>query len=298
MADMPTDFWSGWIIAITVVSLAGLVWLIFSIYFSKKIAEEFESPVWDETLREGNNPAPMWWFWMILAALIITVIYLMLYPGLGSFSGALKWSQGGRLDLNLVRYSYQHADIRKEIANTSIAELHKNENLMDSAKRIFVQNCAACHGSEGQGQAMTFPNLKDNDWQWGGTEEAIEQTLRYGRQAVMVSWQSVLGDEGVSQVANYIKTLASSDNVNTAENTKGMQLYQQFCIGCHGNTGEGNQLLGAPKLADDIWLYGNSDEQLRHSISIGRNGIMPAFDKKLDDAQIRMLIAWITKDNI
>lgn len=294
MADMPTDFWSGWIITITVVSLVGLVWLIFSIYFSKKNAEEFISPVWDETLREGNNPAPMWWFWMILAALVTTVIYLMLYPGLGSYSGVLKWSQGGRLDLNLVRYSYQHADIREEITNASITELQQNDKFMDSAKRIFVQNCAACHGANGQGQAMTFPNLKDNDWQWGDTEEAIEQTLRHGRQAVMVSWQAVLGDEGVSHVANYVKTLASSNDA--AENVKGMQLFQQFCVACHGNAGEGNPLLGAPRLSDDIWLYGNSDEQLRYSISVGRNGIMPAFDKKLDDAQIRMLVAWLTKD--
>ncbi len=296
MADMPTDFWSGWIITITIVSLSGLVWLIFSIYFSKKVAEEFKSPVWDETLTEGNNPAPMWWFWMILTALVTTVIYLILYPGLGSFSGALKWSQGGRLDQNLVRYSYQHADTRKNITNTSIVELQQDAKLMGSAKRIFVQNCAACHGPNGQGQAMTFPNLRDNDWQWGGTEEDIEQTLRHGRNAVMVSWQAVLGDEGVSQVADYVKTLASNDAANTAGNTKGMQLFQQFCVACHGNTGEGNPLLGAPRLSDDIWLYGNSDEQLHHSISIGRNGIMPAFDKKLDDAQIRMLVAWLTKD--
>ena len=98
MADMPSDFWSGWIIGLTVVSLLGLTWLVFSIYFSKNGSEEFESPVWDETLKEGNHPAPMWWFWMTLAALVFTVIYLILYPGLGSFSGTLKWSQHGRLE--------------------------------------------------------------------------------------------------------------------------------------------------------------------------------------------------------
>ena len=97
MADMPTDFWAGWIIVLTAVSVLGFCWLVFSIYFSANREEQEESPVWDETLTEGDNPAPMWWFWMTLAALVITVIYLMLYPGLGSFSGALKWSQHGRL---------------------------------------------------------------------------------------------------------------------------------------------------------------------------------------------------------
>ena len=105
----------------------------------------------------------------------------------------------------------------------------------------------------------------------------------------MVGWQNVLGDEGVSQVANYVRTFDS------VVNDKGMELYQQYCVACHGKAGEGNQALGAPNLADDIWLYGNSDSQLRQTISVGRNGIMPAFDKRLNDTQIRMLVAWLTR---
>lgn len=292
MADMPTGFWSGWIIVITLVSLLGLTWLVFSIYFSKNGTEEFESPVWDETLKEGNNPAPMWWFWMLLAALVISAIYLMLYPGLGSFSGTLKWSQSGRLDKNLTIYAYKYANMRQKIIQTPIEELQQDVELMNSANRIFNQNCVACHGAHGQGQAKMFPNLMDDDWQWGNSEAAIEQTLRHGRQAVMVGWQSVLGDDGVSQISNYVKTLASATNSSAYD--KGMELYQQFCVACHGEAGEGNQALGAPRLADNIWLYGNSDSELRQTISVGRNGIMPAFDKRLNDAQIRMLVAWLT----
>ena len=183
MADMPTSFWSGWIIVITLVSLLGFVWLVLSIYFSKNGAEKFESPVWDETLKEGNNPAPMWWFWMTLAALVISAAYLMLYPGLGSFSGTLKWSQGGRLDKNLTIYAYKYANTRQNVIQTPIAELQQDVELMNSARRIFNENCVACHGTHGQGQAMTFPNLMDEDWQWGDSEAAIEQTLRHGRQA-------------------------------------------------------------------------------------------------------------------
>jgi cytochrome c oxidase cbb3-type subunit 3 len=100
MADMPSDFWAGWIAVITIVSLLGLAWLVFSIYFAPETEpEDAEGPVWDSNLREGSNPAPMWWFWLILAMMVFSVIYLMLYPGLGSYQGALKWSQGG--DRNL-----------------------------------------------------------------------------------------------------------------------------------------------------------------------------------------------------
>ena len=293
MANMPTDLWSGWIIVLTLGSLAGLAWLVFSIYFSNRNADEFKSPVWDETLQEGNNPAPMWWFWMILTALVISVIYLMLYPGLGSYSGALKWSQSGRLDKKLVLFAYEHADINKTIIQSPILELQNNKQFMDSANRIFMQNCAACHGVQGQGQAMTFPNLKDDDWQWGNTEAALEQTIRNGRQAVMVGWLAVIGEEGVTQVSDYVKNMTATEHSPSA--TKGMAIYQQFCFACHGNEGEGNPALGAPNLADDIWLYGNSDSQLYDTISKGRSGMMPAFDKRLSDAQIKMLVAWLSR---
>lgn len=292
-ADMPAEFWSGWIITITVVSLLGLTWLIFSIYFSKKNTTEFISPVWDETLKEGNNPAPMWWFWLILSALVISVGYLILYPGLGSFSGTLKWSQGGRLDKNLTVYAYQYEDIRKYIKQTSIDILQQDQQIMQSAKRVFTQQCAACHGIDAQGQAMAFPNLVDDEWQWGDSEADIDHTIRYGRQAMMVPWQQVLGDEGVADVVNYVKVMAMKNAINTE--ARGYALYQQFCIACHGSEGEGNSALGAPNLIDEVWLYGNSDEQLRHTIALGRNGIMPAFERRLSDAQIKMLVAWLSK---
>ncbi len=117
MADMPTDFWGGWIAVITLVSLAALGWLVFSIYFSADAQEEGEAHVWDETLRKGSDPAPMWWFWLILSTMVFSVIYLMLYPGLGSYKGALKLSQGSRLDESFTSYSEQFGEDRVNIKN-------------------------------------------------------------------------------------------------------------------------------------------------------------------------------------
>lgn len=294
MADMPSDFWSGWIAVITLVSLGGLGWLLFSVYFSSGADEEGETHVWDETLEEGSNPAPMWWFWLILSAMVFSVIYLMLYPGLGSYSGALKWSQGGRLEESIASYGEQFGAVRNSIANSSLESLREDQAIMASARRIFGRKCGICHGSDARGQLSRFPDLTDNDWQWGGSPDRIEQTIRHGRRAQMVGWLQVLGEDGVADVAHYVRSLGASNEVHDVEH--GRTLFNQFCIACHGASGEGNTALGAPTLRDDNWLYGGSKENIEETISYGRFGHMPAFNDRLDDTQVRMLVAWLTRE--
>lgn len=289
---MPSDFWGGWIAVITLVSLAGLGWLLFSIYFSADAHEEGEAQVWDETLEKGSNPAPMWWFWLILSAMVFSVIYLMLYPGLGSYSGALKWSQGGRLEASFKSYSEQFGGVRNRIASASLESLREDEAIMASARRIFDRKCGICHGSDARGQASRFPDLTDDDWQWGGKPAQIEETIRGGRQAAMVGWQAVLGDAGVSEIASYVQKLG--EDRQAPETHPGKTNYDMFCVSCHGATGEGNILLGAPNLVDEVWLYGSSIEDIGTTISFGRAGSMPAFGDRLDDTQVRMLVAWLT----
>lgn len=293
MADMPSEFWGGWIAVITIVSLIGLGWMIFSIYFSREERgeEHVDGPTWDGNLREGRHPAPMWWFWLILAMMVFSVIYLMLYPGLGAYQGALKWSQGGRLDESLVQYRTEFGGIRSLVAEAQIDTLHADAAIMASAQRVFDRNCAVCHGYDAAGQANYFPDLTDDEWQWGGSEAQIEQSIRGGRTAVMVGWEQVLGADGVERVIDYIGVLGTDE----ADGHPGQSQYNQFCVACHGVDGRGNAALGAPSLVDDVWLYGNSREALRHSIAIGRNGEMPAFGERLDDTQIKLLVALLTQ---
>lgn len=294
MSDLPTDFWAGWIAVITIVSLVGLGWLIFSIYFSP--ADEHEGsdgPVWDENLREGSHPAPIWWFWLILASLVFSVLYLMLYPGLGSYQGALKWSQGGHVEESLEQYEDQFGSVRRLITEGSLATLRADADMMRSAQRVFDRNCAVCHGYEAQGQASYFPSLVDEEWQWGGTPEQIEQSIRAGRTAVMVGWQQALGDGGVNNVISYLGALGTA----TADGHPGQQQYDQFCVACHAADGTGNVVLGAPSLVDDVWLYGNSENELRESIAAGRAGEMPAFGERLDDTQVKLLVALLTQSS-
>lgn len=292
MAVMPNDFWSDWIILLTVSSFIGLGWLVLSVYFLPTGKNhDGEEPVWDSDLTVGSSSLPFWWFWLILFMMVISVVYLMLYPSLGSFEGAFRWSQGGQLSENTVRYEREYADIETDIMSMSHSELAANPQAMNSAASIFSEHCSAYHGSDAMGQANLFPNLVDDDWQWGGTPERIEQTLRNGRLAVMVSWQTLLNDEGVNNVAAYVMSLSGSP----ATNHPGKAQYDMFCIACHGATEDGNPLLGAPRLNDDIWLYQGDLDSIKESIAIGRNGQMPAFSGSLDDVQIKLLTAWLSQ---
>ncbi len=163
---------------------------------------------------------------------------------------------------------------------------------MQTARGIYTRNCAACHGPQGHGQANAFPNLRDSAWQWGGTPEAIGQSITAGRRGAMVGWLPVLGEEGVNELVTYVKTLSTGTSDPTAP---AATQFATYCSACHGADGTGVAMLGGPNLTDDVWLYGNSDEALWTTIAEGRNGIMPAFGDRLDDVQLKLLVAWLTR---
>jgi cytochrome c oxidase cbb3-type subunit 3 len=303
MADMPTGFWAGWIAVITIVTLIGLVWLVWSVYFAANGADTEE--VWDETLREGTAPAPLWWFWFILALLAVTVVYLILYPGLGANRGVLRWSQGGRIAASVARYEEEFGARRAELAHADAAALRGDALALSAGASVFQNHCAACHGVDGAGQADLFPNLTDASWQWGSDARSIEQTVTAGRQAVMPPWQAVLNDAGVAQVTDYVLALSegsagsalSAGSIASADTASdGRRAFQTYCSACHGPDGAGQPLLGAPALNDDAWLYGGTREAVRASIAEGRNGVMPAFGGRLDAAQIKLVVAWLGRD--
>ena len=292
MVALPAGFWSGWVVVLTLVSLAGLAWLVLSIYFlpnSDHGAEE--DPVWDTDLREGSQAPPLWWFWMLLGAMVFSLVYLILYPGLGSYSGLLNWSQGSRVTESFNNFSAQFDEPRLTIAELSLAEIQDDLDLMATAERIFKRECAACHGPDGRGQAEMFPNLMDVDWQWGSSPEQIEQSIRNGRRPVMPPWQAIIGEDNVQQVADYVQQLGSAG----ADSHAGKAVYDQNCLACHGPDGTGNIMLGAPNLVDTSWLYGDSLSAIVTSIADGRAGVMPVFNTRLDDTQVRLLVAMLAR---
>jgi len=290
MASVATGFWAGWVVTLTVVSVIGLVWLLLSVYSARDDSAEVASHLWDETLREGTTPAPLWWFWLILALLAVSVVYLILYPGLGAYAGALRWSQGSRLADSVARYEQNFGPEHARIAQAPIAELERDATAMRSAWHLFNGNCTACHGPEAHGQAALFPSLTDAEWQWGGDEAQLMQTITQGRTAVMPPWQGVLGDDGVAKMADYVLTLSSG---GAAADDDTAQKFLMFCSACHGATGAGLPALGAPALNDNTWLYGGTPAAVRDSIANGRTGTMPAFGTRLDATEIKLLTAWL-----
>jgi cytochrome c oxidase cbb3-type subunit 3 len=296
MTELATDFWSGWVAVVTIVTVIALGWLVWAVYFSRSSSGiDVADEVWDETLREGSTPAPLWWFWLMVALLAITVVYLMLYPGLGSYRGVLRWSQGGRIAASLERYEETFGVERAAIAAADIGSLRANLVALGSGESVFKNHCAACHGENARGQAELFPDLKDASWQWGGSEGALQESILQGRTAVMPPWQAVLGDDGVAQVGDYVLSLSTviSREGGSTDPSEGARLYQLYCTACHGADGSGLAALGAPALNDDVWLYGGSSDAVRHSIALGRTGQMPAFGARLDAVQIKLLVAWL-----
>ena len=293
MADMPSSFWAGWIVVITVTSFIALAWFLRDVYRDSGADAANEDEVWDETLREGARPAPIWWFWFILALMTVSVVYLMLYPGLGRYQGAFKWSQGGQIAGRFADYDAQFGPERRRLQGLTLAELSADPAAMQSAWRIFNNNCTSCHGRDAKGQAALFPDLTDAAWQWGGDEARIVETIRSGRQAAMPAWGPVIAAQNIETLTDYVRGLQSA-NAGAPAAGDGASLFQQFCAACHGPTGSGQAMLGAPALDDAAWLYGGERAQVIQTITRGRNGAMPAFGSRLDATQIRLLAAWLS----
>jgi cytochrome c oxidase cbb3-type subunit 3 len=159
------------------------------------------------------------------------------------------------------------------------------------ASRIFANNCAVCHGSDGYGY-LGFPNLTDDDWLYGGSPENIKYTLINGRQAAMPAWSGILGEKGINVVTQYILNLSGQEHDATLV-AEGAEIYQTNCAACHGNDAKGNYAVGAPNLTDDIWLYEGDAAGIRQTLRNGRNGQMPAQQHRLREEKIHLLTAYV-----
>ncbi len=295
MSDFTSNFWSWWIIAI---AGGGILWCFWLLLVNKKSKlpsggqAEATGHVWDEDLQELNNPLPRWWIIMFYITLAFGVIYLALYPGMGTFKGLLGWTEKGQYEAEIAAAEATYGPLYDKFLKQDIAALAADDDAMKTGERLYVNYCSVCHGSDARG-ARGFPNLRDDDWLYGGSPEAIKTTIMYGRTAAMPSWEASLGgDAGVDQVTNYVMTLSGRD-ADKALAAKGKEKYDMFCVACHSADGTGNQAMGAPNLTDNTWLYGGSASAIKRSIAKGRNGMMPAHADFLGEAKVQVLSAYI-----
>lgn len=293
-----SNFWSGWIIVLTIGNILACFWLIR--WTMKTRSDEADrgdvtGHTWDGDLQEYNNPLPRWWLWLFYITLIFSIGYLMLYPGLGKFQGFLGWSsQGSEYQAEMQVAEQKYGPIYQQYAAVSVADLATKpeyEEARAMGKRLFLTYCMQCHGSDARG-SRGYPNLADKDWLWGSSPEQITASIASGRTAMMPP-HAHLGEPVINQVTSYVMSLSGRDGDATAI-TAGQKVFQTMgCAGCHGMDGTGNPLLGAPNLTDNIWLYGGSEGSIRQTISQGRAGQMPAHQSTLGADKVHLLAAYV-----
>ncbi len=291
--DFTSSFWPLFISAITVLGILGCALLLWVTNKTRVQVTQDNSTghVWDENLREMNNPLPRWWVWLFIITIVFAIIYLIIYPGMGSYQGKLGWTQVGQFEAEMAKANEVTEPLYAKFVAMSPEEVAADEQAMAIGGRLFLNNCAQCHGSDAGG-SKGFPNLTDHDWLYGGTPENIKTTLINGRMGMMPPMAAAVGnEEDVLNVANYALSLSNSQH-DTARAELGKEKFM-LCAACHGPDGKGNQMIGAPNLTDGIWLHGAGEKNIVAMINNGKTNQMPAQADKLSEAQIHVLTAYI-----
>jgi cytochrome c oxidase cbb3-type subunit 3 len=291
MSQFTSGFWDLYIAVISVVSIVACAVFLKMQSVRKAVEADTTGHVWDEDIQEYNNPMPRWWAWLFYLTVVFSLGYLVLYPGLGSYQGTLGWSQIGQYEDEARAADARFNPIYEKYAKLEIAEVAKIPEALAIGQKLFLNNCAQCHASDGGG-SRGFPNLTDRDWLWGGTPEAITTSIAEGRRGVMPPFGAVLGEQGARDVAHHVLSLSGSvhDSIRAA---RGKEKFAQLCAACHGAEGKGNQALGAPNLTDGIWLHGAGEAAIVERINLGAQNQMPAHKDLLSPARIHLLTAYV-----
>jgi cytochrome c oxidase cbb3-type subunit 3 len=299
MADFTNGFWDYYIAVITLLSIGGCGLLLWSQSIHRVKVSADGSPVdhgttghvWDEDLTELNTPMPRWWMWLFYITIVFALIYLALYPGLGSYAGQFGWKSAGAYQAELKKAEADYGPLFDKYAKQDLKAVAADPQAHAIGERLFLTYCAQCHGSDARGN-KGFPNLTDNDWLYGGDPATIKTTILHGRNGQMPSMAAALGsDKDVENVAQYVRSLSglTTDPIKVAFGKPKFAV----CAACHGFDGHGNQALGAPNLSDKVWLYGGSADTIMETIRKGRNNTMPAFETFLGEPKVHLLAAYV-----
>lgn len=264
---------------------------------------------WDG-IRELDNPLPRWWLYVLYATIAFSALWWVLYPSWpwldGHTIGLLGSNQRTELAAQMEAARGRQAAYLDRTAAASPAEINADPNLQRFAlaggEALFKENCAPCHGLGGSGR-KGFPILADDDWLWGGGLEQIEFTIRHGiRNAddpeARATQMPAFGADGlldpaqIASVAQHVLALAGKPS-DAAAAQAGARVYAENCAACHGDRGEGNKEVGAPALDDGIWLYGDTSAQIEAQVTRPRQGVMPAWQGRLDGDAIKMLTVYV-----
>ena len=292
---------SGWAWYVTAIVVFGLVYCAFVligaaqhkvVYDAQGNVDKTTGHTWDGDLRELNNPLPRWWLFLFIITLVFAGAYFYLYPGLGTTSGKLNWTSKGQLEAENAKAKAEQDKIFAKFKAASVEDLARDPQAHAIGQRLFLNNCAACHGSDAKG-AKSFPNLTDGDWIHGGSPEKIIETVTHGRNGQMPPLGAAVGTaEEARQVANYVLSLSGAGH-NSIQAELGKAKFKAVCAACHGADGKGNQAIGAPNLSDKIWLHGWGEQFIVEMINKGKVNVMPAQNARLSEDQIRLVASYV-----
>lgn len=263
---------------------------------------------WDG-IKELNTPLPRWWLYVFYATIAFALVWIVLYPALPiqGATGLTGWTARGAIEGELAERAKQQgpmlAALREATPQQALADPEMRGFALAGGRIAFANNCAACHGAGGQGAPGGFPSLADDDWLWGGKLADIRQTIQHGvrntedeaaRTTMMPRFlaDGLLNAAQVNDVAEHVLSLSGRAG-DTAAAQRGAAAFTENCASCHGNDGRGNRELGAPNLADQVWLFGGDKAAVVQSISYARAGVMPAWGERLDPAVVNMLTLYV-----
>ena len=264
---------------------------------------------WDG-IQELNTPLPRWWLWTFYATIAWAFVYWILFPAWplvgGYTAGVLGYSSRTQVAAELAELRRLRGEKGAALEQASLAAIEADPALLAFAqaqgRAAFANNCAPCHGAGAAG-ATGYPNLNDDDWLWGGSLDAIWKTIAYGvrsghpetheSQMPAFGKTGLLKPEEIVVVANYVRSLSGLPVRPGADLAAGAKLFAANCASCHGDDGKGKQELGAPNLADQIWLYGSDETAIVDTITNGHAGVMPAWTGRLDPATIKALAVYV-----
>ncbi|WP_460448979.1 cytochrome-c oxidase, cbb3-type subunit III [Alsobacter sp. SYSU BS001988] len=263
---------------------------------------------WDG-IQELNTPLPRWWLWLFYACIVWGVGYVIAYPAWplvsGYTRGVLGYQTRTAIEQDMAALTAMRGDTVAKLSAAPLADIEKDPKLLTVARALgkaaFGDNCAPCHGQGAQG-AKNYPNLNDDQWIWGGSLEAIQQTILHGirnedpdsRMGPMPAFgkDGVIPKAEIPNLAAYVRTLAGN-KPERGDAAKGQKLFAENCAACHGDAGKGNPEVGAPNLTANIWLYGGDQATIEETIMNGRGGVMPTWASRLDATTIKALTVYV-----
>lgn len=284
--------WGLFVAAIVVLNVVASAWLLFWAR-TKSVDSGAQETMGHEFdgIEEYDLPLPRWWLWLFIGTIVYLVVYLVLYPGFGTFPGVLGWSQAGQHAAEVKEAEAKYGPMYAAWAAKPIADLAKDQDAVATGQRLFANNCAACHGADAHG-GPGYPNLADADWLFGGEPDTIKASVVAGRMGYMPPFAPALGDQGVKEVIQYVLGLSGQQH-DAALAEAGKARFNTICIACHGMDAKGNRAMGSPNLTDDVWLFGGTAEDIEYGLRNGRMGKMPAWGEILGEQKAHLVATYV-----